>query len=173
MLLENVNPNAAKRGAWRSIRRGLAGRCPNCGEGRLFRGYLTAVAACAVCGENLSHERSDDFAPYLTMVAVGHVVVPALLVIELGAVLPTLSVLAVALPATALVAGALLRPIKGAIICLQWALRMHGFADANAACEAISGHRMDSSTQGATAGFEANPARLLIPDGDDTGRDLL
>jgi uncharacterized protein (DUF983 family) len=115
------------RSAWRSIARGVRGRCPNCGEGRLFRGYLTPVASCPVCGEDLSHQRSDDFAPYLTMVAVGHVVVPALLAAMLATTFAPSAILAVALPATALLALALLRPIKGGIIGLQWALRMHGF----------------------------------------------
>jgi uncharacterized protein (DUF983 family) len=115
------------RSVWRSIARGLRGRCPNCGEGRLIRGYLTPVATCPVCGEDLSHQRSDDFGPYLTMVIVGHLVVPALLAVMLATVISPVTILAVALPATAILALALLRPIKGAIIGLQWALKMHGF----------------------------------------------
>jgi uncharacterized protein (DUF983 family) len=117
----------AVRPIWRSIRLGLQNRCPNCGQGRLLRGYLTPVARCEVCGEDLSHQRSDDFGPYLTMVIVGHLVVPALLAVMLATVIEPWIVLAFALPATAILAFVLLRPIKGAIIGLQWALRMHGF----------------------------------------------
>lgn len=119
--------DAESRPVWRSIGRGLNCACPNCGQGRLYHGYLTPVAACAACGEDLSHQRSDDFGPYLTMVIVGHLVVPALLAVMLATVISPVAILAVALPATALLAFALLRPVKGGIIGLQWALRMHGF----------------------------------------------
>ncbi len=115
------------RAVWQSIARGLQNRCPNCGKGRVLRGYLTPVASCEVCGEDLSHQRSDDFGPYLTMVIVGHIVVPGLLAVMLATVISPVMILAVALPLTAILAFALLRPIKGGIIGLQWALRMHGF----------------------------------------------
>ena len=127
MPIEIRTQEPTPRPVWRSIARGVRGRCPNCGQGRLIRGYLTPVATCAVCGEELHHQRSDDFGPYLTMVIVGHLVVPLLLALMLGTVLSTWIVLAIALPATALLAFGLLRPIKGGIIALQWALRMHGF----------------------------------------------
>jgi uncharacterized protein (DUF983 family) len=119
--------DAGKRSAWASIKRGLRGRCPNCGKGRLFQGYLTPVAACSVCGEDLSHQRSDDFAPYLTIVAVGHLIVPLILFGEFNPAVSPVLLLALALPATGISALLFLRPIKGAIIGLQWALRMHGF----------------------------------------------
>jgi uncharacterized protein (DUF983 family) len=122
-----IRTPAERREVWRSICLGFQNRCPNCGQGRLLRGYLTPVSHCEVCGEDLSHQRSDDFGPYLTMVIVGHLVVPALLAVMLATVISPWIVLAVALPATAVLAFVLLRPIKGAIIGLQWALRMHGF----------------------------------------------
>jgi uncharacterized protein (DUF983 family) len=118
---------AEARPIWRSIARGLRGRCPNCGQGRLLRGYLTPAAACEACGEDLSHQRSDDFGPYVTMVAVGHLVVPLILFVMLNTAWPAWTILLVALASTALLSVALLRPVKGAIIGLQWALRMHGF----------------------------------------------
>jgi len=40
--------------------RGFFGRCPNCGRGALFRGYLGVNPRCAACGEDLSAERADD-----------------------------------------------------------------------------------------------------------------
>ena len=57
-----------------AIRRGLAGRCPACGRGSLFRGYLKLTRACKICGEDLSHARADDAPAYLTMIVVCHVV---------------------------------------------------------------------------------------------------
>jgi uncharacterized protein (DUF983 family) len=68
---------------WIAIGRGLAGRCPNCGKGRLFRSYLKPVDQCAVCGERLGHIRSDDAAPWLTILVVGHIVVPMALAFEM------------------------------------------------------------------------------------------
>jgi uncharacterized protein (DUF983 family) len=115
------------RPIWSALRRGLAGRCPNCGQGRLFRGYLKVVDACAACAEEMHHQRSDDFGPYLTMTIVGHLVVPAVLGVMLAAIIDPYALLAAALPLTVVLALVLLRPIKGGIVGLQWALRMHGF----------------------------------------------
>lgn len=111
----------------RSLRRGFMCRCPNCGEGKLFRGYLKSAPACSACGEDLSHQRSDDAPPYFTMVVVGHVVVPIILAVQFATDLPAAVYLAVSLPIAAGMTFALLRPIKGATIALQWTLRMHGF----------------------------------------------
>ena len=43
-----------------AIRRGFAGRCPNCGKGKLFRAYLKVADRCDHCGEDLHHQRADD-----------------------------------------------------------------------------------------------------------------
>ena len=111
----------------RSILRGLRGRCPVCGTGAVFAGYLAVAPSCAVCGEELHHHRADDLPPYLTILIVGHVVVSGLLVSE-RLFRPEIWVqMAIWLPTTALLALLLIRPIKGGVIGLQWALRMHGF----------------------------------------------
>lgn len=65
-----------------ALRRGLFGRCPNCGRGRLLAGYLKQVEACADCGEAYGHLRPDDAAPWLTILLVGHIVVPVALAVE-------------------------------------------------------------------------------------------
>ncbi|MBV9288077.1 MAG: DUF983 domain-containing protein, partial [Hyphomicrobiales bacterium] len=57
-----------------AVRRGLLGRCPACGRGRLFRSYLKVANSCPSCGEDLSHARADDAPPYLTLLVVCHVV---------------------------------------------------------------------------------------------------
>ena len=64
--------------AWR----GLTGRCPNCGKGRLFARYLKQVDRCAVCGEDYGHIRADDGPAWLTILVVGHIVVGAVLSVE-------------------------------------------------------------------------------------------
>lgn len=110
-----------------ALARGFRGRCPNCGEGALFVGYLTVRPACAVCGEDFHHHRADDLPPYLTILVVGHVVVTGLLVTERQWAPPIWLQMAIWLPVTAGLALALLRPLKGAVVALQWALGMHGF----------------------------------------------
>jgi uncharacterized protein (DUF983 family) len=107
--------------------RGFRGRCPNCGEGRLFRAYLKPVANCPNCGEDMSHQRADDAPPYFTMVIVGHIVVPIVLAVAMRTDLSNLTHLMIWLPLTLGLTLALLQPVKGATIALQWALYMHGF----------------------------------------------
>ena len=85
------------------------------------------MLACSVCGEDLSHQRADDAPPYFTIVLVGHLVVPAMLAVTLAVDWSTFTHLAIWLPLTLALTLALLRPVKGATIALQWALYMHGF----------------------------------------------
>lgn len=116
-----------KRSPWQAMLRGFFCRCPACGEGRLFNGYLKPVLACGHCGEDLSHQRADDAPPYFTMLIVGHIIVPIMVAVALSTELSNLTHILIWVPLTAAMALALLRPVKGTIIGLQWALRMHGF----------------------------------------------
>lgn len=67
------------RNLWLSMGRGLRGRCPNCGSAPLFRAYLKQVDNCADCGEAWSEIRSDDAAPWLTILLVGHLMAPVMI----------------------------------------------------------------------------------------------
>ncbi|MAS86778.1 MAG: hypothetical protein CMH30_02195 [Micavibrio sp.] len=58
---------------------GLCGRCPNCGQGKLFKSYLKQHNECAVCHENFSHINAEDAPPWLTILIVGHIVAPFLI----------------------------------------------------------------------------------------------
>ncbi len=116
-----------KRAVWPAIRKGFRGRCPNCGEGKVFQAFLKVAPTCNVCGEDFSGHRADDLPPYITIVIVGHVVVTAILYVFGRWEWPTSVHLAVWLPLTLIMSLALLQPIKGAVVGLQWALRMHGF----------------------------------------------
>ncbi|MCW1839143.1 DUF983 domain-containing protein [Prosthecomicrobium hirschii] len=128
-----------KRPVGLAMRRGALGRCPKCGEGHLFDGFVTVAAQCPVCGEAMHHHRADDFPPYATIFIVGHVVVPAMYFVE-KIWHPDLWIhAALWLPLTLILSVALLRPIKGAIIGLQWALYMHGFHPGGAEDDAPSG----------------------------------
>lgn len=107
--------------------RGFMGRCPHCGEGKLFRGFAKTVDDCAVCGEHIDHHRADDLPAYLVIFIVGHIVVGAFMGIEAASTLSTWQHLAIWIPLTIVSALALIRPIKGAVVGLQWANYMHGF----------------------------------------------
>jgi uncharacterized protein (DUF983 family) len=107
--------------------RGFCNRCPRCGRGRLFRAFLKVADHCPVCGEALYHQRADDAPAYFVILIVGHIVVPLMLAVEF-ALHPAYWVhVALWLPLTLALALGLIQPIKGAIIGLQWANRMHGF----------------------------------------------
>lgn len=108
--------------------RGFTMKCPNYGRGHLFGRFLKVADHCEVCSEDFTPQRADDFPAYLVIVVVGHVVVPALLWMEMAYAPPAWLQLAIWLPVTLFSALALLQPTKGAIVGLQWQLGMEGFA---------------------------------------------
>ena len=119
----------AKRDVWTAIKRGFRGRCPRCGEGKLFRAFLKVDNHCPVCGLDFTPHRADDLPAYLVIIIVGHLVVPTALWIETDYSPPVWLQLAIYLPLTLVLSLALLQPVKGAVVGMQWALRMHGFDD--------------------------------------------
>jgi uncharacterized protein (DUF983 family) len=121
---------AEKRDLWTAMKRGFRGRCPRCGEGKLFRAFLKVADNCDKCGQDFSHHRADDLPAYLVIVVVGHIVVPLALYIETNYSPPVALQLAIYLPLTLFASLALLQPVKGGVVALQWALRMHGFDEA-------------------------------------------
>lgn len=110
-----------------SILRGLRRRCPHCGQGQMFTGYLKVNASCPVCREDLSHHRADDGPAYLTILVVGHILGVGLHV-AFVALRPDPLVLASTFTIGAVALSLFLLPrLKGGLIALQWAKRMHGF----------------------------------------------
>jgi uncharacterized protein (DUF983 family) len=115
------------RDGFSALLRGFRGRCPNCGEGRLFRAFLKVAESCPHCREELHHQRADDAPAYFVILIVGHLVVPLALAVETRFMPPYWLHAALWLPLTLALAVGLLQPIKGAIVGWQWAHRMHGF----------------------------------------------
>ncbi len=121
-------PPQLDRPLWPAIRRGFRRRCPNCGTGSLFKGYLKVRDDCPVCEQELYHQRADDGPAYLTILIVGHLMAPLI-----GGVYHSLrpdplimaSFFAVGTVALSLY---LLPRLKGFMIAFQWAKYMHGFA---------------------------------------------
>jgi uncharacterized protein (DUF983 family) len=116
---------------------GMKLRCPHCGEGHLFRGYLKVADKCDACGEELHFHRADDFPPYLAIIIVGHLIVGLMLHLEMAYedVAPWVYMVTM-LPAAIILPLVMLPSIKGAVVGLQWANRMYGFDPANRRDEA-------------------------------------
>lgn len=119
--------SAERRDVGRSMWRGFLMRCPHCGKGHLFRAYLKVADNCTECGEDFSHQRADDAPPYFVMFIVGHLIVAAVLMVEIDYAPPLWLHALLWIPLTIILSLALLPRVKGAIIGLQWAARMHGF----------------------------------------------
>ena len=122
---------AAKRDVWTAMKRGFRGRCPRCGEGKLFRAFLKVEDHCSVCGQDFTPHRADDLPAYLVIIIVGHIMVPLALMIETNYAPAVALQLAIYLPATLIASLLLLQPVKGTVVGVQWALRMHGFDEQN------------------------------------------
>lgn len=110
-----------------ALLRGWRRRCPSCGAGPMLRGYLKVRDACPVCGEELHHHRADDGPAYLTILIVGHLLAPILL-FTYTKWRPEPMVMAVGFTIGTVALSLYLLPrLKGALVALQWANRMHGF----------------------------------------------
>ena len=110
-----------------AMKRGFFGRCPHCGEGRMFRAFLKVADECPACGEELHHQRADDFPAYIVIVIVGHILVPLVLLVETEIAPPFWVGMTLWPAAVAILTFVLLQPVKGAVVGLQWAMGMHGF----------------------------------------------
>jgi len=123
----NDNVHQEARHKLPSMLRGARQKCPNCGQGSIFTSFLKVADSCANCGEELHHERSDDVAPYFTILILGHLIVPLLLILETHFTPPLWAYMLIGIPLVIALALFVLPRIKGTIIGLQWALRMNGF----------------------------------------------
>tara|TARA_R110002126_G_scaffold64572_7_gene165409 strand:- start:2468 stop:2968 length:501 start_codon:yes stop_codon:yes gene_type:complete len=110
-----------------ALKRGLRCKCPNCGEGSVFKGYLKVRSSCEVCGLDLTPQRADDGPAYVVILIVGHL---------MGFSLPVMfeqmrdSPLMVAclLSAFAIILSLImLPPVKAMFVAFQWAKGMNGF----------------------------------------------
>lgn len=121
--MTTLEDRPAKQAMWRGFRR----CCPNCGEGHLMKSYLKVADECDTCGEDLRHQRADDGPAYLTILLVGHLMAPLLHVVFTTfrpAPMTLFTIFTIGCVGLSLY---LLPRLKGLIVGLQWAKRMHGF----------------------------------------------
>lgn len=118
-----MNPRRSKAQAtFLGLKRGALGRCPNCGDGRLFGAYLKVRPVCEACGHDNGRYPSDDAPPYFTILIVGHLVVAPLLAFQVIWTIPTGLLLAILLPALAALTLTVLPIVKGAVVGVLWSL---------------------------------------------------
>lgn len=122
-----MNPHRRGHGIpWRELLLGFRQLCPCCGGRPIYRAYLKPVEACAQCGTPLGAIRTDDIAPYFTILIVGHVVAPLLLFVE-QTWHPPVWVHWSLWPALVLALTFWSLPrVKGSIVALMWHLGLRG-----------------------------------------------
>ena len=106
--------------------RAVMGRCPACGEGKLFRSYLKQVDNCASSGEAFGQIRADDAAPWATIILVGHVFLPFAFMIDVD-FLPAWVVMTMWSALFAAISLALLPRAKAMFIAILWQTRAPGY----------------------------------------------
>ncbi len=121
-LIEPQEPTEQK--SFPAMVRGWRNRCPNCGRGRLLKGYLKVAPTCTVCRQDLAQFKAEDGPAYLTILIVGHLMAPSLhfaFVTWRPEPLVLFTIFAVGCVALSLY---LLPRFKGAIVGFKWARKM-------------------------------------------------
>jgi uncharacterized protein (DUF983 family) len=118
-LSSAVAPRSVKTG----LLRGLSARCPDCGQGKLFAGYLKVNRTCSACGHATGEYRADDGPAYFTILLVGHLIIAPVLAFQFIRTSDPWLLVAISLPLLTLITLALLRVTKGGLIGVLWATR--------------------------------------------------
>ena len=119
----NTDERPLRSALWKGWRR----KCPNCGNGPLFKGYMTVRKSCAVCRQELHHHRADDGPAYLTILLVGHLLAPMLHIVFVNFRPDPLIMLTIFSVGCVALSLYLLPRLKGMVVAFQWARGMHGF----------------------------------------------
>ena len=107
-----------------ALARGARGHCPACGQEPLFHGYLRVTPECRHCGAPLGLARADDAPPYFTILLLGHILVPLMILAEIDWQPPIWLEMAIVLPLVVVLCLVLLRPVKGATVGAMLTLGM-------------------------------------------------
>ena len=110
----------AKAGGPSVVYASLLGRCPRCGNGKLFGGFLDIAPACSACGLDFSHFEAGDGPAVFVILIVGAIVAGGALVTEVRFHPPYWVHALIWLPAIIILSLGLLRPLKAGLIVLQY-----------------------------------------------------
>jgi len=105
---------------------GICKKCPSCGQSHIFSTYLKQIDVCNRCEERFSEIRTDDVAPYFTILIVGHIMAPLLFHVE-TTYAPPIWIHSAIWPAFAVILSLWLLPrVKGAALAVMWHLGLRG-----------------------------------------------
>ncbi|MBC6982715.1 DUF983 domain-containing protein [Caulobacter sp. 17J80-11] len=99
---------------------GPACRCPRCGKGKLYKGFLTLAPSCSVCGLDFSFADPADGPAFFSMSIVGLVIMGLFAWVEVAYRPPIVFHLVGTLPLLVIGCLATLRPIKGWLVASQY-----------------------------------------------------
>jgi uncharacterized protein (DUF983 family) len=111
---------------WRA---GLACKCPRCGEGKLFAGFLKLAEQCPVCGQSFKGADPGDGPAFFVMFIVGAIVVAGAVVVEVLFEPAYWVHVVLWVPAVFALSAVLLRPAKALLVAFQFKNRLHDFSD--------------------------------------------
>ena len=118
MVKKHTNPN--RHFSVALLRRGFRKVCPQCGEGPLLEGYLKPLPTCSACNEDFSHISADDGPAWLTLLVVGHAIVPLMLVFGRNDYVPLWLAILILSFVTLIGVYLVLPRAKGIFIALIW-----------------------------------------------------
>lgn len=121
-----ITPGLPKT-AFEAFARGLRGRCPSCGESKMFPRLLKPIEHCRVCGQDWTAQQADDFPAYVAIIVTGHILAPIIIFMISKTGFSMWTNLAIIISLALILITALLQPAKGAIIALQWWMGLNGF----------------------------------------------
>jgi uncharacterized protein (DUF983 family) len=99
---------------------GLKGKCPRCGRGNLFDGFLTVAKGCTSCGLDYGFADAGDGAAWFVMLFTCIFGVGSILGFEIAYSPPWWVHVLVAIPVLIIVPTLMLRPMKGVLLVQQW-----------------------------------------------------
>ena len=99
---------------------GLAGRCPECGKGKLFKSFMAIAPSCSECGQDFSKADSGDGPAIFVMLVAGFIVIGSMLVIDTLYEPPIWLMLSIFLPLAIVLNIGMIRPFKGVLVTLQF-----------------------------------------------------
>lgn len=99
---------------------GLQLRCPQCGKGEVFQGYLKFRDHCRVCGADFKSADAGDGPAVFVILIVGAIVAPLLIILQFGFDLPGWIALSATMVAAVVLCLAFLPPFKSLLFAFQW-----------------------------------------------------
>lgn len=126
MTEKRITPGLPKT-ALEAFTRGLRGRCPSCGEGKMFPRLLKPIEHCRICGQDWTAQQADDFPAYVAIIVTGHILAPIIIFMINDTDFSMWTNLAIIISLALILIAALLQPAKGGIIALQWWMGLNGF----------------------------------------------